>query len=314
MRRALLVGIDDYSPVPLAGCVSDATELAKLLERNSDGSANFGCRLLTSPRDTITLNKLTGNINDLFSSPADLVIFYFAGHGYHSTVDGFLVTQDSSGHNSGYPMSHLISLANINEKIREVIIILDCCFSGEMGNFKCFNGMSIMREGISIITASRNSESAQEDPKSNHGIFTSLLLEALNGGACDVLGNVNCASIYAYVEQALGSWNQRPLFKCHVSSLSPLRKKTCEERLPLLRRIPEYFKGPETHLRLKAQFASETKSKGSEIYEDLILLRNWGLVEPVGEDHLYYATVHSKSCKLTPVGKHIWRLAKNNQI
>ena len=41
MRRALLVGINDYPSAPLAGCVDDAKAMQRLLHRNHDGRVNF---------------------------------------------------------------------------------------------------------------------------------------------------------------------------------------------------------------------------------------------------------------------------------
>lgn len=38
------------------------------------------------------------------------------------------------------------------------------------------------------------------------------------------------------------------------------------------------------------------------------------LVIPVGEEHMYYAAIHHKSCKLTAQGQHYWNLVKKNTI
>jgi hypothetical protein len=38
------------------------------------------------------------------------------------------------------------------------------------------------------------------------------------------------------------------------------------------------------------------------------------LVEPVGEEHMYYAAMNSKSCRLTPLGKLYWSMAKQGRI
>ena len=47
MRKALVVGIDYYEHVPeLYGCVNDAHAVKSVLERNSDGTVNFGVNLL----------------------------------------------------------------------------------------------------------------------------------------------------------------------------------------------------------------------------------------------------------------------------
>lgn len=38
MRKALVVGIDDYPSAPLHGCINDATSFASIIENNGDGS------------------------------------------------------------------------------------------------------------------------------------------------------------------------------------------------------------------------------------------------------------------------------------
>ena len=38
------------------------------------------------------------------------------------------------------------------------------------------------------------------------------------------------------------------------------------------------------------------------------------LVVPVGEEHMYYAAIHHKACKLTTQGQHYWNLVKKNTI
>ena len=67
MRRALLVGIDEYNQAPLSGCVHDAERMKIVLERHDDGSANFDCRILTSPPDVINRAVLRESVTELFS-------------------------------------------------------------------------------------------------------------------------------------------------------------------------------------------------------------------------------------------------------
>ena len=38
------------------------------------------------------------------------------------------------------------------------------------------------------------------------------------------------------------------------------------------------------------------------------------LVRPVGEEHMYYAAINHKSCKLTAQGQHYWNLVKKGNI
>ena len=51
-----------------------------------------------------------------------------------------------------------------------------------------------------------------------------------------------------------------------------------------------------------------------DIFKNLQKLESAGLVCPVDEEHMYYAAMNSKSCKLTPLGQHYWNLVKSGKI
>ena len=55
-------------------------------------------------------------------------------------------------------------------------------------------------------------------------------------------------------------------------------------------------------------------SKNIRVFSDLQKLEGIGLVVPVGEEHMYFAAMNSKSCALTSMGKQYWRLVHNNLI
>jgi hypothetical protein len=96
MRRALVVGIDDYPRAPLKGCVNDADAMAALLARHADGSPNFDVQRLTSDSASITRGNLLANIQRLFGhDDADVALLYFSGHGTENNLDGYLVTPDA---------------------------------------------------------------------------------------------------------------------------------------------------------------------------------------------------------------------------
>ena len=83
IKRALVVGIDHYSPDnQLYSCVGDAVDLAKVLSRNDDESLNFHCKMLTSDRqNSVTKDSLREAIKEyLFGSDATCVLLYLAGH------------------------------------------------------------------------------------------------------------------------------------------------------------------------------------------------------------------------------------------
>jgi hypothetical protein len=54
-----------------------------------------------------------------------------------------------------------------------------------------------------------------------------------------VRGQVSAAAIYAYVEQALGPWDQRPIYKSNATQLSPIRYCTPDIEDDELRRLPQ---------------------------------------------------------------------------
>src|SRR5262249_27233428 len=133
-------------------------------------------------------------------------------------------------------------------------IILDCCHSGAFGS-PSINGANAceISEGMVVLTAALPSQQAMEER--GHGIFTSLLTEALNGAAADLLGQVTPGAIYHYVDQALGSWEQRPIFKTNVTSWTPLRNVPPGPGSPAipretLRKLVSYFPDPEQELKL----------------------------------------------------------------
>jgi len=316
MRKALIVGIDDYDESPLSGCITDASKMAKVLSKNQDNSPNFDCKILTSDKENITRDVLKENIVELFNNKAEITLFYFSGHGTAPyNLGGYLVTQDVVQFDEGVSMSDCLNLANKSNS-RQIVIILDCCYSGNFGNTPTMqNDTAILREGISILTACRSTQVAMEN--NNSGVFTSLLYDAFNGGSTDILGNVTVANLYAYVDRMLGAWQQRPLYKASVSKFLVLRKCNPEVELKILRLLPEYFKTAKSRLKLDKSFEPNIKPRNKKnelIFSHLHYLRNARLVVPVGDRYLYRAAMNSKSCKLTAQGRYFWKLVKLGRI
>ena len=50
------------------------------------------------------------------------------------------------------------------------------------------------------------------------------------------------------------------------------------------------------------------------IFKELQLFESVGLIEPSGTDHMYFAAMENKSCKLTALGLHYWKLAKDRRF
>lgn len=315
MKRALIIGLNNYPGAPLKGCINDATNVFNSLERNGDNSPNFDCKLITDDKFKISKGFLNTEIKSLFDCRCDTVLLYFSGHGSITSTGGYIVTPDYSKGDEGISMDSILSMANESEATNKVII-LDCCHSGAFGSPSLTGGkMAHIADGVTILTASRDNEFAVECNGS--GIFTSLLIDGLSGSASDILGNITLANIYSYIDSALGAWDQRPIFKTNVSRFAPIKKVESLIPVSIIRKICSYFSNPYDKYNLDPSFEDTTdgfNEKNVAIFKELQKLQSVGLVEPCDAPFMYFAAINSKSCKLTTLGRRYWRLAKDKKI
>lgn len=316
MKRALLVGIEDYlSLTRLNGCVADVTDVAARLASNAEGSPNFFCQSLTGDKSLVDREALVSVLERLLAPGADVALFYFAGHGVARGNDVVLCVADGTDRNPGLNFSELLGLVQ-RSAVREVLIMLDCCFSGAGGSVpQLGSAASVLRPGLSILAASRGDQAAVE--ASGRGAFSALLCEALDGGAADVLGKVTLSGVYAYLSEAFGPWDQRPTFKTNVDQLHVLRSCTPAVPLAELRQLPKLFADSSSELALDPSYEETLEPRNSAneaIFKVLQHCRSAKLIEPVGTDHLFYAALESRTCRLTALGKHYWRMAKQGRL
>jgi len=321
LKKALVIGIDEYLSSPLNGCVNDANAVAELLKTNGDGSPNFDVKQVVN---VATKNELLGLLEELFSDNADVSLLYFAGHGSDGG-GGYLVTPDHNGRDLGVSMQDVLRFAN-NSKCKNKVIILDCCFSGKIGESVITQSSeSVLGEGLTIMTASSRNEASMES--NGQGVFTNLLLQALRGGSADVTGRITPASIYAFIDQSLGAWEQRPLFKTNISQFFAIREIEPRVSKSVLRKLGRYFQSPSDEFRLNPSFEftnnPEYEHEMIEPYsieenvnkfKELQMFASIGLIEPVDEEHMYFAAMRNKSCKLTALGLHYWTLSKDKRF
>lgn len=317
MKKALVVGINYYEhQSSLFGCVNDAYSVNNLLERHGNGTINFDCRLLTSvdKNSGITRSVLKSQIIELFKGNDDTV-FYFSGHGHLEETGGYLMTSECEEGDQGMSMLELLQIAN-KSNAKNKIIILDCCHSGFAGSdFQSDN--SLLSKGITILTASSKEQYATE--KNGSGVFTSLLVDALNGGAANLMGKITPASVYAHIDQSLGEWQQRPLFKTNIENFVSLREIQPPISLEELLQITVLFKEKSTDYQLDPSHEPESKNPDPVNTKKFSVLQKYegvGLVVPKGasKNHMYHAAMESKFCVLTLLGQHYWSLVKNKRI
>lgn len=324
MKIALIVGVNHYSSGGvLYGCVNDAYSVKSMLERNFDGSINFDCKLMTasSDSDAIERGELKDAIEKLFTTKAEIALFYFAGHGHIEATGGYLLASDAKRGDDGVALNEILALANSSPATNK-IIILDSCHSGIAGNPPTIQDKALIAEGITILTASTSDQYASEINGS--GVFTSLLVDALSGSAANILGDITPGSIYAHIDQSLGGWEQRPIFKTNVRNFVSLREASPSISIEDLRKIKEFFPVAGYEFNLDPTFEPELKGRDegmplpleehTEIFSILQKYNRLNLLKPVDAPHMWNAAMESKSCKLTALGEHYRKLAENNRI
>lgn len=324
MRKALIVGIDYYEHVNrLFGCVEDAHSVNAVLERNSDGTVNFDCHLLTGtgPHDQIVRSELKDSIVKLFESDDDIALLYFAGHGHIEMSGGFLLASDSRRGDEGVSLSDILVHAN-ESKAKNRVIILDSCYSGIAGTHPASGELAALSEGLTVLTASTADQYASEE--NGKGVFTTLLVDALNGSAANLIGDITPGSVYAHIDQSLGPWEQRPVFKTNVKQFISLRKTIPSIEKADLRRLTEFFPEPGFEFPLNPTYEPELKGRDPGMPDPIVentrifaLLQKYNrknLLNPVGVPHMWTAAMESKTCRLTVLGEHYRRLVEKGRI
>jgi hypothetical protein len=330
MRKALIVGIDHYTDIkPLSGCVNDAHAVKAILERHADGTVNFVTpRILTGagPADIVQRSELKDAVRELFAGDSDIALLYFAGHGYIEDTGGFLCAGDCKTGDDGFSLAELMTLAS-KSNAKNKVIILDSCHSGIAGDRPTTQGIAEINQGMTILTASTAEQYAMEVSGGGAGVFTNLLVDALGGAAANLVGDVTPGSVYAHIDQSLGPWAQRPVFKTNVKTFVSLRKATPPIPLADLQAIATHFPHAGYDFKLDPAYEPERSQeqrndanipppdpKKTAVFAVLQKYVKVNLVRPVGAPHMWHAAIQSKSCELTVLGEHYRKLVANGLI
>ena len=326
MNKALIVGIDHYDMIgSLHGAVNDAYAVKTVLERHADGTLNFAQpRMLagTGPDARVTRSELRAAVVELFRDDSEIALLYFAGHGYIDGTGGFLCASDCAEGHDGLALRDVMSYAN-DSPAKNKVIILDSCHGGIAGASAHVAQVAEIKEGVTILTASTAEQYSMESEGS--GVFTGLLVDALNGAAANLVGQVTPGSVYAHIDQSLGPWAQRPVFKTNVKKFVSLRTTDAPVELSDLKKLTTLFKEPTKDLPLDPSYEPERSGNEDDSvpppdpartadFAVLQKLAKVNLVRPVDEQHMWHAAMNSKACELTVLGQHYWRLVHKELI
>lgn len=278
-------------------CEDDARAMqARLTEHGRQGRdrANYQCTRLSTGESAVSLPELEGQVAALLRGDAHTdALFYFSGHGWLAGDEAFLVTADGTPEAPGLPMSRLLEAAN-RSGLRSVLIILDCCHSGHIGNVPGSDGTPRVRIGTNVTVLAASTAYQKSIQGIEYSLFTQLLLDGLDGGAADVRGKVYAGALYSFVEQGLADWEQCPVYKSYSQRLNLVRE--CEPALSddLLVKLPRWFTYPEMPL-----------DPAAADHAAFALLRNAGLL---------HAAADAATVSLTPRGRLYWTQAQRGDF
>ncbi|MDY7013683.1 MAG: caspase family protein, partial [Cyanobacteriota bacterium] len=224
-RVALVVGINRYPYYQhLAKAAEEADRVANLLRDRGDFEVyrlpnvdSKHQKQQIDPKGRVKKEVLGDAILQLFAPRGaaipDTALFYFAGHGgqkqENGQSEGFLLASDSRPEEDDWGIS-LQWLRNVLEvsKVRQQIVWLDCCHSGELFNFAETDLATFFekQQDRCFIAASREFE------ESIGGVWTPALLEGLNpDNSSD--GWVTNVSLGEFLEEALKNAPQHPMIR-----------------------------------------------------------------------------------------------------
>ena len=242
LRQALIIGINDYPYLSnLKTPARDAEQIAQLLERHGGfrvtrlpvTAQNTSLQVDVKPRPEhlVKLADLKTAIAQLFNPQGndvpDTALLYFAGHGLREVcggiAEGYLATSDANPKKGlwGLPLNWLQRLLQ-SSSVREQIIWLDCCYSGELLNGKFLNfeeadpGERGQGRDRCFIAACNDAQVAYGSGE--HGVLSSVLLQGLNPEQCSVGQWIDNLMLAAFINQQLEThpilrtFPQRPLF------------------------------------------------------------------------------------------------------
>lgn len=326
MRVALVVGINYYQHGrPLFGCVEDARAVLDVLGRNGDGSRNFDCKpfLAKDAASGLGRRQLRDAVKEVFSIDADVALFYFAGHGHIEATGGYLLTSDSSRGDEGLSLNDVLTYANLSPA-RNKLVILDSCHSSIAGAAPLHKDLVVLSEGLTVLTASTAEQYASE--KDGRGVFTTLFVDALKGSAANLLGAISPGSVYAHIDESLGGFEQRPLFRTNIKKFVSLRNVPPPIELAELRKILKFFPEPGSEFALDPSFEPEMAGREPDapppdpenVARFLLLqkMNRLNLVVPVGASkaNMWHAAMERTACRLTELGEHYRRLVQKGRI
>jgi len=140
MKKAFLVGINDYASAPLNGCVNDCLLMYKILSEKF-GFNNNDIDIITDRQ--CTKSNIISGLKKLISNTTsgDTILFHYSGHGSQVVVNDWTNNPEPDGRDEilcpyDLDWNNPLRDNDLNDIFKSIpkgvkpIILLDCCHSG----------------------------------------------------------------------------------------------------------------------------------------------------------------------------------------
>jgi formylglycine-generating enzyme required for sulfatase activity len=214
-KYAVLIGNELFPNEPdkkwhnLKCAKNDITELEKLLINAEIGGFD-DVEVLPDK----TTNDILWAIENVFHKATidDLILIYYSGHGVQAETTGKLYLSANNTvfdrpASTAVAMAQIRAIMDIKSSRKKVILILDCCYSGDAGkDFACKGGtdaelaqeLAEQAKGIYLLAAAGSTVAVEGE---SHGLFTKYLLEGIETGDADAPpdGYIDIHELFNYI-------------------------------------------------------------------------------------------------------------------
>ncbi|MBK6608688.1 MAG: caspase family protein [Leptospiraceae bacterium] len=224
-RYAIIIGINDYNDTAisdLSKARNDAKGIGKILKDIGQFDQVFVMTddVVRSDPEHLYPTKL--NIEEKiesvlrFTTPDDLIVFYFSGHGISDyDENGFLVTADTVADkkfDTSLRVDWIVKKFK-EKKIKKSLLVLDACRD------KLYTSKSSERDSIkekiyteaevaATFYSTKSGYYSYEDDDSDYGVFTKNLIYGMEGRADDNNdGVVSFGELQQFVEKGVRDWS-----------------------------------------------------------------------------------------------------------
>ena len=216
-RYAIVIGIEQYrTKLPKADFAAQDARVMGAYLTNTMGFSEENVAVLVNEQATRTdLEKYIEHWLPNRVEKDGTVFVYYSGHGAPNpkTGDAYLVPYDGDPafvDATGYPLKRLYEKLG-KLPAREVIVLLDSCFSGAGGRSVIAKGMRPMVLSVEnpvlaggrtvVLAASKGDQVSSTYDQKGHGLLTYFFLKGIRGEAdANRDGSVDLAEVYEFLK------------------------------------------------------------------------------------------------------------------